>query len=101
MKRTIKKMSKMQRKARSKRKTWTNAQRFQLKHARELEMKSKQVKAMHKFVKQMKEQMAAKELPAAEPERVHSDSCEHENEEPLMLPAREEVLEVAEISGES
>lgn len=54
MKRTTKKLTKMQRKARSRRKTWTNAERFMFRHAREM----KEQAAMLRALKKLKEQFA-------------------------------------------
>jgi hypothetical protein len=61
MKRTMKKLSKIQRKARSKRKTWTNAERFAVKHERDVAEKLLQAKAMKRWVKDMQAQIAANE----------------------------------------
>jgi hypothetical protein len=75
------KMSKMQRKARSKRKTWTTARRFELKHARELEAQQKQMKVFKKMLKQMTDQAAAK-----------VEEAEHDHSEPLALPENADTV---------
>jgi hypothetical protein len=53
MKRYTKKLTKMQRKARSKRKTWTNARQFELRNERAKKEQALFVKAMKKLKAQL------------------------------------------------
>jgi hypothetical protein len=59
MKRTIKKLTKMQRKTRSKRKTRTKAEKFQLRNERAMRENNRLLKELLKLEKQFKEQAAA------------------------------------------
>lgn len=77
MKRLTKKLTKMQRKAESKRKTWTNAERFLHRNERAMKEQANFAKAMKRFSKQFANipapEMPATEEPTKEPEVIEAE----------------------------